>query len=569
MKRMAVVVVLLAAVLAGAAGLYFWKTHRGESYAGLAAYFPARTELYVETSRLGQWLDLPPGPGTPAAAPKPGADPLLQVLGQVWAAEPLKPQELPVLLQNQPAALGLWRNGGRWEGAGFMPLAPGQRAPLDLFFKEKLGEGNSVKTAGGLALHVVAGGEGKDQPCLLWGVDDQRAVVASSTAAAEAFLNGEGATLEASPAFRKTVAPFGAARGALLYAGAALLADLSKPGFEKSLSALTGALPGGRDAAPLAPAPVTPDGQPEGPAAEGALAESARKAALELLSLESLSGAALWTAPPEGDRGTWDVAASLGFAEKVGGVWKLAASAGTARPTLAERVPRDGETYLWAGGFDLPGEYRMILDEAGRRLPPDQMGNVRAVIGLVEGKLDLSLANDLLPTLGDESLVVFGGEADGPEESGDGGRWAVAFSLKDARRFESLVGEKVAKAVSLKPTPFPGARGWTWGDGKGPTLLVTGGVALLTGAPRWALATGGDAGKAWKRLAAVDRPVSGVLCFAPGAASPSRRELVFAAWTFCREGVVVRAEVPGKLPRLPLCEKPAAPVAGEVRKPGT
>jgi len=566
MRRPLTLVVALVALLAAAAGLYFWNAKRGTAREGLADRFPAQTQVFLEVARLGQWMDLPSGTES-ATGPAPrGSDPLLQVLGQVWAAEPLKPQELPVLLRDQPFALGLWHGKDRWEGAALLVLAPGQRSQVEAFLAEKLG-GEPAGNAGAVSLRR-AKLPGEKVPALLWGVDEEHAVVATSPEAASAVVKPSGPSLATSEVYRNTVRPLPAGPGALAFVDGQFARDLGVPELRRQLLALVGVTeesapcdatppPATPPAPPAAPkAPPAPGAEPEAPSPMATVSEWAMSSVKAFASPESLAGMAAWTAPPAPGDDAWEVAASLAYTGAPQGVWKLLSGAGSARPTLDNRVPRDGDGYLWMGGFDLARQYREVMEEASKRLPADQMGNVRAALGLVEGKLDLSLANDLLPTVGDEALVVWSHEK-------DASRWALVLSLKDPRRFESLFAEKAAKTLSLDPVTFPGARGWKSSKTGAMTLLVSGGLAVLSADPAWALATGGEEGKAWKQFATSDSTASGLVSFTHESAG---RLPAFATWTFNTGGVSLQAKVPGTLPKLPAPEPKDAPV---VAKPTT
>jgi len=557
MRRPLTLIVALVVLLAAAAGLYHWTSKRGSARESLADRFPARTQIFLEVARLGQWMDLPEGSET-ASGPAPrGSDPLLQVLGQVWAAEPVKPQELPVLLKDQPFALGLWHGKDRWEGAALLVLAPGQRSQVESFLSDKL-KGAPAGKAGAMELRK-AELPGEKVPALFWGVDEARAVVATSPEAASALVVPSGPSLATSEVFRNAVRPLPAGPGGLLFVDGQFARDLGVPELRRQLLALVGV--DEKEKPCEAPAPPTPPPPPKTPAEPGAKTEEgspmdavgewAWSSVRAFASPESLAGMAAWTAPPAPGSDTWEVAASLAYANAPQGVWKLLSGAGSGRPTLDNRVPRDGDGYLWMGGFDLAREYREVMEEASKRLPADQMGNVRAALGLVEGKLDLSLANDLLPTVGDEALVVWGREK-------DTSRWAVVLSLKDPRRFENLFAEKAAKALALDPVTFPGARGWKSSKTGAMTLLVSGGLAVVTADPTWALATGGEEGKAWKQFAASDNSASGLVSFTHESAG---RLPAFATWTFHAGGVSMQAKVPGTLPKLPAPEKKVEPAA--------
>lgn len=552
MKRPALTIALVLVVVAAALGLYFWSTGSTRVQPGLASQFPAQTEVFVELSRLGQWMELPQGTDS-AAAPAPrGADPLLQVLGQVWAAEPVRPQDLPVLLKDQPMAIGLWKAGEKWEAVVLLPLEPGQRGALEPFLQEKL-KGEPAGEVGGLALKKVADlKEDGQEYALYWGVEENRAVVTTSPEALLLVGKPAGGSLADTPAFRRARAPLPADKGALLYVSGSLARSLGTAEMkQKALALLGGPSPEAAPAPPAegqgAPAPPAEEGEK----ALGALADQALLSATKFLSPESVLALAAWTSPPEGTRETWEVTASLAYADKPEGIWKVLSGAGRVRPSLDERVPRNGTLYAWVGGFDLAGSYRSMLEEAEKTLPPDQVGNLRGAVGLMEGKVGLSLSNDLLPTAGDEALYV-------TSASGEKERWALILALKDARRFESLIAEKVAPALSLAPVEFPGARGWKVpGD---TTLMVSGGLAIVTQDPQWVLATGGDESRAFKRLKETGDAASGFLSMTPDAAAHSPASV---SWTFNPDGVVFKAQVPGEPLRIPLVDKGTAAAPAE------
>ncbi len=546
--------VLLGLVAAVAVVLYFALGSRRASYEGLAGRFPASTELFAETTRIGQWLSLGEEPGGEVSQTPSRSDPLLEVLGQVWAAEPLRPQDLPSLLKNQPLAVGLWRNPAvapahgqaedrAWAGGALLVLGPGQRSSLEKFLDEKLSNSSPAGMMGAMALKRFSPA-GNSAHSLYWGVDDSQAIVATSEEAVKALLGtSRDHGLAADRSFKAAIRPLKAKDGALLYVSGELFSEENIASIKKAVAPF---LPW-HGASWCSAEPEKPEAAPEKPEAKDDKEQGEKQAMGEIVkslknlaSIKSLAGAAFWTEPPSKGRALWDAAINICFKDKASGVWRLLAEAGSARPLIQERLPRDGAAYFWEGGLDPPRLYRLALEEAGRSLPPSQMGNIRGAIGLLEGKLDLSLANDLLPTIGGEYAAVFGKEG---EES----RWAAVFALQDPRRFESLVAEKIAKSLSLKAAAYPGARGWTFGgDGgkDGVTLLVSGGAAIVTANPAWALSTGGEAGKAWKKLAALAKPVSGALVFSPEAKDVGAGPTI-TTWTFSSQGVLVRAEVAG------------------------
>ncbi len=549
--RRAYIVLGVVAVIAIAAAIYFGVGGHRPKYEGLAGRFPASTEMFAETTRLGQWMNIGGEPEGEAAQAPMRSDPILQVLGQVWAAEPVRPQDLPTILQNQPMAFGIWRvqptakgsqTGAGWAGGALMTLAPGQRAPLEKFLEEKLPGSAPAGDAGAVALKRFDIKEG-DNACLYWGVGDDRAVIATSENGAKALaVASSNKGLASSDSFNAAVAPLKAKEGALLYVSGDLFSDENAASIKKAIESFMPVCSGKWcSSEPEKPeaGEAKPEGEEKGKAVEEVMSGLV-KPLKEFASLRSISGVAFWTAPPSAGRALWDAAVNVSYKDQVSGLWKLLSQTGNQRPLLQERLPRDGSAYLWEGGIDFPSLYREALEEAGRSLPPNQMGNLRGAIGLAEGKLDLSFANDLLPTLGGECAAVF-------SKNGDESRWAAIFSLQDPRRFESLINDKVSKSISLKPVTFPGARGWTFGGEKlksAITLLVSGGAAIVTEDPAWALSTGGEAGRAWKKISSLAEPISGALVITPKPGDKNGGMAV-TTWTFSGRGILARAEVPG------------------------
>jgi hypothetical protein len=126
------------------------------------------------------------------------------------------------------------------------------------------------------------------------------------------------------------------------------------------------------------------------------------------------------------------------------------------------------------------------------------------------------------------------------------------MTLRDSRRFEDLVANKLAPQLGLKQASQPGARVWTWdgrqGKGAHLELVVSGGMAILTSDPSWALATGGDAGKAWKAFAAYHGKASGLLVMDPTLWAKSNDVLVFGTCLTSSAGISVDARFPGEPP---------------------
>jgi hypothetical protein len=184
------------------------------------------------------------------------------------------------------------------------------------------------------------------------------------------------------------------------------------------------------------------------------------------------------------------------------------------------------------------------------------VGWVRAGIGAAEGKAGFSLANDLLPTLGDEWCVV--------TDKGDGKKMGFFISLRDSRRFEDLVGQKLAPQFKLKSEQLQGARVWTWSPEGGsknekiPSLVVSGGMAILTTDPAWALATGSAPGKAYEKLKGTSDKISGIAVVDPAVWSKGNEVTMVATWRSGSEGVILDARFPGERPNWGKkgCDKP-------------
>lgn len=550
MKRVALFALLTLALLATLGALTLSLSCKKAEGTDLATRFPAQTQLFAQVVHLGQWMELPPGAETASQPQSRGRDPLLQVLGQVWAAEALKPEELPVLLKDQPFAVGIWTKGEAWEGVALLPLGPGHRSALEPLLAEKLG-GEKAGEAGGLSFRdsaKVMDGERR----LLWAVGDGEAVLATSLEAAGAVLKAGPKTLADTSAFQRATKGMPADRGASLFVSTELMRQMAEKGGDSMFSHFTGAPSQAPPEPPAPPAPPVPPATtaPEAPPAPDAPPAAAEPgmdallapvadAAKKFFDPESLAAFAAWTSPPTTQEQQWEAKACLAYGETPKGFWKMASELDTVRPSLAGRVPRDGDRYLWVGGFNAAQHYRCLMDEAAKILPQGQMSTLRGGIGFLEGKLGLSLANDLLPTLGDEALTVQAG-------SRETQRWVMALSLKDARRFESLVAEKVATSLPLESLTFPGARGWKM---SGVTLLVSGGVALFTNNPEWALSSGKEPGKAWKRLEGSSGATSGILSLASEGAGGFP---AFASWRLSPEGMLFEAQVPGKPLKLPI-----------------
>lgn len=555
MKRVAVFALLTLALLASLGALSLSLSCRKTEATNLATKFPAKTQLFVQVVHLGQWMELPSGTEAAASPQSAGRDPLLQVLGQVWAAETLQPKDLPVLLKDQPFAVGIWKQGENWEGVALLPLGQGHRSALEPFLVEKL-SGEPAGERAGLSFRKSVA-VAHEHISLFWAVGDDRAVFATSLDAAGAVLVPATATLDGVPAFKRATKVMPSDRGACLFLSGELMKSLAEEKGADSLCRLF--TPSAEVKPPAPPSPPPPPETPDEPKAQdipeqgpalvtppaetdlGALAAPTLESAKKFFDPESLAALAVWTSPPSPTESQWEAKACLAYADAPKGFWKMAAGLDTVRPSLSGRVPRDGDNYVWAGGFDAAQHYRCLMEEAEKTLPQSQMSTLRGGLGFVEGKLGLSLANDLLPTLGDEALIVQQG-------SDNEQRWVVALSLKDSRRFESLMTGKVAPSLSLEALSFPGARGWKY---SGVTLLVSGGVALFTNEAQWALSSGKEQSKAWKRLDETSASVSGILSFSHEGATGFP---AYASWQLSPEGIILEAQVPGKPFKIPLPE---------------
>lgn len=574
MKRTLWILIALAAL--GLVAWGFWWSHkRSRPYEGLAEHFPAKTQVFVEVKALGQWMDVKDAEGAnQASASDRGVDPMMQVLGQVWAAQPVKPADLPELLRGQPVAVGIWKEGADFKGVALMPLGPGQAKPLAEFLASKLGQGETVGTVAGLALKEATVVKGEDHlKGLIWGTSDSWAVMATGVGEARTVLEPSGESFLKDPAFRDSLRRVPFERGALLFVRGDLLAQLAKDklGPKQSQALAAGEEPKADEPKAETPKAVTPKtgepgtGQPKGeekpeePSAEpgdamarlpkelGALAHGAMGKALALESIKSLT---VWTNPPEGDQKGWMVKAFLALNESPKGLWRIVAEGAASRPELLNRIPKTAGLYVWGGGKDPARIYQIVLDEMQANLAADQMGWIRSGIGAAEGKLGLSFANDLLPTLGSEWCYV--GDLEKKGENGQH-RFGFYLSLRDARRFESLVSEKIAVQLHLETEQLQGARAWSWGGEGGPKgmkLVVSGGVAILTDDPQWALATAGAANKPYEQLARYGSKASGLCVVDPALWSKDNDVLAQVAWTAGPSGLELDARFPGKPPRL-------------------
>ncbi len=551
-----------AAVVAAAVGGYLWIQHRQQAYTGLAGHFPESVAMFVEVRELGQWMPPDKSGAQPSAQSggQRGTDPMLQVLSQVWAATPpVRASSLPDLLRTRPMAMGLWLDGEKLKGAAIVPLLPGQKAQLVPILKQKLGDGQPVASVDGVELRKVSEPVTDSDMAVLWGVSDQWAIVVSSEREAEEVLapSAGAKNLAQDARFRSVAQRFPQDRGAYLYFRGDEIARLAalKHGARRTAEAPSAPE---KPAAPAAPAP--PGAPPEAPEKGGglqgdgaglavirALKGVAREDLIKVLSPESIQSVGLWTSPPLGDEKGWQAAAWMGFNQPPKGLWRIVAEGSPQRPQIVDRLPKDGQVYVWCGGREPARVYQEVMDELGKTLPPDQMGWIRAAIGGAEGKLNFSFANDLLPSLGSEWCAV------SDSKGGKGAaRMGLFLSLKDSRRFEDLVANNLAKQFPLEATTRQGARIWSWKGadlkGRGVDLVIAGGMAVLTNDPDWALATGGDAGKAWKAFSEMKTPASSVVVLDPSMWSKSNDVLVQATCKTQAGGIWVSARFPGDRP---------------------
>ncbi len=595
MRRNWTIGVVMAALVLAVAGAGYWWSHRSSwAYQGLASRFPERAQAFMEIHELGQWMPPAEGrAGTAAAGVQPsrGTDPMLQVLQTVWAAPVVSAKDIPVLLRTKPMAAGFWLDGSTLKGAALMPLAPGEKAALEQVLKDKLGDGPEVGQVAGMTLHKVDVPLGKanihlnikmDQ--LVWGVDDTWAVFASGVDGAKAVLEGTGKPLSQDVVFLSVLKRFPDSGGATLFVRGNLLERLEALAQKKTSDEASPEAAGPSGAAARQGGEPAPQAKPEdrdGKAAPEAPPETSRQEGIyktlgvlamhtlpKLAAIDSISSLALWTAPPkEGEKG-WQVQSWLGFKDQPRGIWRLAAQGSSRAPQIAERLPKHGQVYVWGAGRDPARLYQDILDELGRDLPPDQMGTLRALIGAAEGKLGLSFCNDLLPTLSDEWCFASERSPKGADGSGKGTKVALFQTLRDPRRFEDLVSQKLAPQLKLQPMELKGARGWSLGlPGAGQTLslVVSGGMAIFTDDPTWALDTGGAPSKPWKALSDYRGKASCLIL-----AESKSDVLVSVSCMSGPEGIYMAGRFPGHKPDWCADDKhgersemPAAPSSGE------
>lgn len=536
--------ILLAAVLLGGC-------HGRPRYEGLAKVYPPETLVFAEIAELGQWLPAEGDPASRAVGAFRGEDPMLQVLGQVWANEPVKPTDLPSTLANQPLVFGLWREGDGVEGAVLLPLGPGQEALLRTYLDEHAHLGEKAGEAGGVPLFRVDPTEGEEGgksrlkgACV--GVSKKWGVLATSPEAARRVLVSTGPGLSASEEFQKAWARIEPKKGAFLFVSRRALAEAAAS-FKGP-----GLFPVGPPP-PEAPAhPVPP------PPKDGAF--DLRQEVLEPLStflaVDTLGPLALWTSPPAGPGVSgWRVRAFLGFGHPARGLWRIAAEGGPRKPSLEGRLPKDGRLYLWGGGKDPARLYGDALEELQKVLSPDRMGWIRAGLGAAEGKLGLSFSSELLPALGDEWCLVLGPAGEEPHR-------AIYFTTRDPRRLEDLLANKIAPQLHLEKQTFEGALLWRPAKeglpaGQFLTVGLSGGILFLASDPAWALGTSQPPAAAFKELAAFSGKASLYAAVDPVLWSEKAPFPAVFEGTFGGDGFLGRARFPGEPPRLPK-DRPAS-----------
>ena len=574
MKRNGMMAVVLIAVVLVVAGAGYWFSHRSSwAYQGMGAKFPEKTQVFMETSQLGQWM--PPGEAKSAGAPAQasrGTDPMLQVLKTVWAAPAVTPKDLPELLRAKPMAAGFWLEGSKVQGAALIPLAPGEKAAVEQMLKEKMGDGPVAATVAGVALHKVEHdlGEGglklgfqADE--ILWGVSDAVAVVALGEGGAKAVLADQGKALSEDPVFLSALKRFPAAgSGATLFVRGSLLQQVAKAkSEEKETAAVTAPPPPVEEKKPdqgkakasakaAAPDPDEPTASTESDTSK-ALKALVKVGLPKLLAVDSIRSFALWTSPPKDGEKGWQVQSWLGFNEPPRGIWRLAAEGSSKTPQICGRLPRGGQVYVWGAGRDPARLYQDTLDELSKDLPAEQMSWVRAGIGAAEGKLNISFANDLLPTLSDEWCFTWDRQdAEGKgKEAASKAHAAFYITLRDSRRFEDLVNQKLATQLKLKAVDLKGARGWSFGvpgQEKTMQILVSGGMAILTDDPAWALDNGGNPGKAWKALSDYRGKACTLVFAEPGLWSDTNDILLSVSSSGGPQGIYSAGLFPGQPP---------------------
>ncbi len=554
MKRFTLAIAVVAAAVVVAVGGFWWSQRQSRVYTGMAERFPAETSVFVEIHRLGQWMSpQTAGKGAPVAAQNSrGTDPMLQVLGQVWAAQPVRPAELPDLLRNQPMGIGLWEASGHYAGAALILLGPGQADQVEKFLADKLGKEPAGATVDGIALYKAPKlGDHSGTRDFVWGVSDSLAVMASGPkVAGEVLATKAPQSLAKDASFLSTVKRFPAEKGAFLYVRGAFLTKVARS-HHQDAGADSDTVAKGEQEKKV---PAGKSGE-SGKAPESrdlgrpAISLSDLKPALKpILSLSTINALGFWTLPPLGGQEGWQSRFWVGFNEPPKGIWRIAAEGSPAYPDMAGRLPTDGRVYAWSGGKDPARVYQLFLDELQNDLPPDQMGWIRAGIGAAEGKLGISFANDLLPTLGDQWCMV---TAKGP----DGGkRMGFFLTLRDSRRFEDLLKNKIAPQIHLQQQTYKGAEVWTFtksGGFKGvdmPSVVISGGMAVLTNNPQWALSTGGQPGKVYEKFAGMREKANGLVVMDPSlwsSRSDVFTQIIVHSGT---KGIGVNATFPGQAP---------------------
>ncbi|MEW5764262.1 MAG: hypothetical protein ACOYXN_02975 [Acidobacteriota bacterium] len=557
MKRFAWLWVLAGVVLIGLLG--YWYSQRGTgSYRGLADRFPASTLVFAEIRELGQWLTIDREQAEAAKAAR-GQDPMLQVLGQVWASQPVRPTDLPTVLAGQPFAIGLWKAGSEFQVAGLIELAPGQAAQLEAFLKEHVKDVTPAGESGGVRLFKVAeiaGNRHGDFDEFFYGVGENWGVFATGLESARAVLVPEGDRLSADADFKRTLAHLQPDKGAVLYAARGFfgqaLKELAAVKSGKAPVEKGTVVPETPGAGPKAPEETPPDRPAEPSFGMGKMGGEILKAlaspAQKLLAPESVGPLGVWTGPPvQGEAEGWRTRMWLGFGDPPTGLWRILAEGGARTPDTSGRLPRDGEIYLWGGGKDPAGLYKTAMDELQNALPPDQMGWIRAGIGAAEGRLGLSFSNDVLPTIGDEWSFVLGSA--GPNSGHK--RAAFLVSLRDARRLEDILTTKIASQFPIQREAYKGAGLWRWksegpaGDGA-PVFLVAGGYAVVTNDPEWALGTSQPAGKAYQEFVSLKGQASGRVVVDPVLWNQKASSLTVVTWRTRGDGLEAEARFPGE-----------------------
>jgi hypothetical protein len=547
----AAVVVVLAVV-----GAMWWSKGKAEAYSGMAGRFPDTAVVFVEVRHLGQWMKLPQDV---QVQPEPikSQDPLLGVLGRVWAAERIRPEDLPVVLKDQPLAVGLWKVGDKWKGAGLLAVVPTVRQPLEEYLKGKLGQGQPAGEVAGIKLFTVepptpdVGSEIslEGASTLVWGVGESWAVVASSIDEARQVLTSPARPLDTDPDFLDAAARFPLENGGWVFVRGSAL---------QSMAEKAGKHIGGDEQAEEG-APETGNEAPPKAGVGGALCSGGVGSMVaSLFPSGSVPCMAMWSSPPQSTGGMWDVRAFVGHTKEGKGFFKLFTEGGSRRPDILGRVAKDGTSYAWVGGEDPAGFYKRFMDELARTASPDKVSSVRAAIGAFEGKLGVSLANDLLPTLGDEACVVFKRL---PGEDGNKGEESVALyvSLRDSRRLQSLLREKVSPGVGLVEGSTQGAPSWSWKSKEEKPgeqtlqLVVTGENLVITESPAWALGSAPE-GKAYKHMTSQEGKFS-LLAVADGEGwNVAGKPPVVVSGTREEDGILVKASFSGERPKMPLLD---------------